>query len=265
MNQTTDTSTPKSNPQAPSAKQDSLIVQMLFNIVFPYVILVFLKKDSFFGVFLSELVGDGKSFNKFTFILALAFPIGYGCKDFFSRQKINFFSILGTVNIALTGGMGLLEFPPEQIAIKEAAVPGLLGLAILISIKTPFPLVKSIIYNEQIMNVKEIERQLAQRNNKLAFEKSLTVSTLIIAGSSFLAATTNYFLAIFILKSIPGTEEFNDELARMIALSIPVNAMPALVVSMFGFYYTYRNIRKYTGLGFEEILNLPVEEKKDKA
>ena len=242
--------------KAPPA-QPNLLVEILINIVIPVLVLVYLKKDTFLGNFFSAWLDDYKSFNKLAFIIALAFPIAYGCKDFFSQHKVNFFSVLGTVNIALTGGMGLLEFPPSQIAIKEAAVPGLIGLAILISIKTPFPLVRSFVFNDQLMNVKKIEAVLDQKDARRAFEKTLTVSTLILAASSFLASCTNYFLAIIVLKSPPGTEQFNDEMARMLALSYPVNVLPAMIVSSFALYYTYRNIRKFTGLTLEEVLNIP--------
>ena len=251
---------PDDTPPAETPAPANLILQLLVNIVIPVLVLVYLKKDSYLGSFFQPWFEESKSFNKLAFVIALAFPIIYGCKDFFDSHKINFFSVIGTVNIALTGGMGLLEFPPSQIAIKEAAVPGLIGLAILISLKTPFPLVRSIIFNEQLMRVKKIEAILDKNNTRAAFEKTLVKSTLIVAGSSFLAATTNYFLAIIVLKSPPGTEQFNDEMARMIALSYPVNALPALIVTWIALFYTYKNIRKYTGLTFEEVLNIPLED-----
>lgn len=260
-------SSPKSMPTTKSAgpQQDSLFLQVLLNFVIPIVILIYLKKDSFLGQFFDGWLEDSKSFNKLALILALAFPIGYGCKDFLSRHKINFFSVIGTVNIALTGGMGLFEFPPEQIAIKEAAIPLLMGLAVLISIKTPFPLVKSIIFNEQIINVAKIEIELAKKQARAAFEKTLVVSTLIIAGSFLLAATTNYFLAIILLKSPPGTEQFNDEMAKMIALSYPVNVLPATVVTLIAFFYTLHNIKKFTGLGLEEVMHGVADEDKSES
>ena len=241
-----------------------LLTQLVVNIVIPVLVLIYLKKDSWLGNLFDGWIDESKSFNKIAFIIALAFPIGYGCKEFFTSHKINFFSVIGTVNIALTGGMGLLEFPPNQIAIKEAAVPALLGLAILISLKTPFPLVRSLIFNEQLMQVKKIEAILDQNNTRQAFEKTLTTSTLIVAASSFLAACTNYFLAIFVLKSPPGTEQFNDEMARMIALSYPVNALPATLVTLVAVFYTYKNIRKFTGLPLEEVLNIPLDDTDEK-
>lgn len=241
----------------------SLLTQLLVNIVIPTLILIYLKKDTFLGDFLEPWIQDGKSFNKIALIVALAFPIGYGCLDFFDRHKINFFSIIGTISIALTGGMGVLEIDPKYIAIKEAAVPGILGVLTLLSLKTRYPFVRSLVFNPQIMQVEKIEKALEDNNATQDFEKSLTISTFILAGSFLLSATTNYLLAVYILVSKPGTDAFNDEMAKMIALSYPVNAIPAVIIMCFALLYTYRSIVKYTKLSLEDILHVPEEQKSE--
>jgi hypothetical protein len=243
---------PREQPAA-----SSLITQLLVNIVIPTLILVYLKKDSFLGGLFEGWIDDSKSFNKLALLIALAFPIVYGCLDFFDRHKINFFSIIGTVSVALTGGMGVMEIDPKYIAIKEAAVPGILGILTLVSLKTRYPFVRTLVFNPQIMQVDRIEKALLDNQATREFEKSLTKSTFILAGSFLLSATTNYFLAIFLLKSQPGTDAFNDEMAKMIAWSYPVNSLPAIIVMGFALYYTYRSIVKYTKLSLEEILHVP--------
>jgi hypothetical protein len=37
--------------------------------------------------------------------------------------------MLGFVSVLLTGGIGLLQLDPKWIAVKEAAVPAVIGLA----------------------------------------------------------------------------------------------------------------------------------------
>lgn len=61
-----------------SSKQANPLFELLINIVIPTVILSFLSKDQYLG-------------NKLALVVALAFPIGYGCKELISAQKINFF------------------------------------------------------------------------------------------------------------------------------------------------------------------------------
>ena len=63
-------------------------------------------------------------------LVALAFPVGYGIYDFVVRRGFNFYSALGFVSILLTGGIGLLKLPVEWLAIKEAAVPFVIGVAL---------------------------------------------------------------------------------------------------------------------------------------
>ncbi|GAB1265201.1 hypothetical protein NBRC116493_14410 [Aurantivibrio infirmus] len=223
-------------------KNDNVFLELLINVVIPTLVLSFLSKEEYLG-------------NKLALIVALSFPIIYGCKDFFGAHKINAFSILGVVTVALTGGMGLLEIDPKYIAIKEAAIPALLGIAVLISLKTRYPLVKTMIYNKKVLQVDKISQALKENNATEAFEKSLVNSSILLSMSFFLASITNYLLAKIVLVSQPGTEEFNKELARMIALSYPVNVVPAMIVMGIAFFYTYRSIRKHTKLSFEEILN----------
>lgn len=227
-----------------SSKQANPLFELLINIVIPTVILSFLSKDQYLG-------------NKLALVVALAFPIVYGCKELISAQKVNFFSVLGVVTVALTGGMGLLEIDPKYIAIKEAAVPGLIGLMVLASLRTRYPLVKTFLYNDKLLQVKRIDKALRENNRTEAFEKSLVTSSVLLSCSFFVASATNYALAKIVLVSPPGTEEFNRELARMMALSYPVNVLPAMIVMLFAVYYLFRCIRKYTNLTLEEIFNEP--------
>jgi hypothetical protein len=227
-----------------SPRRGSPFIELLINIVIPTLILSFLSKDQYLGT-------------KLALIIALAFPIVYGCKDFLGAHKVNFFSILGVVTVALTGGMGLLEIDPKYIAIKEAAVPGLIGLMVLFSLKTRYPLVRTFIYNDKLLQVKRIDRALRENETAAAFEKSLATSSILLACSFFVASATNYGLAKIVLVSPPGTEAFNVELARMMALSYPVNVVPAMIVMLFAVVYLFRCIRKYTHLSLEEIFNEP--------
>lgn len=153
--------------------------------------------------------------------------------------------------------MGLLEIDPKYIAIKEAAVPGLIGLLVLASLRTRYPLVRTFIYNDKLLQVKRIDKALRENNSTEAFEKSLVASSVLLSCSFFVASATNYALAKIVLVSPPGTEDFNRELARMMALSYPVNVLPAMVVMLFAVYYLFRCIRKHTNLTLEEIFNDP--------
>ncbi len=66
-------------------------------------------------------------------LLALAFPLVWGMRDLIRSRKLNLFAVLGLVSVGLTGGIGLLQLDNQWLAVKEAAIPGVIGLAVIVS------------------------------------------------------------------------------------------------------------------------------------
>ena len=156
--------------------------------------------------------------------------------------------------VLLTGGISLLELDAKYIAIKEAAIPGLLGLATLGSLYTRWPLVRTLLYNDRILDTAKIARALEGRGNLTAFDRALQHASWMIAGSFFLSSALNYILAKVLLQSPPGTEAFNAELGKMTALSFPVIALPATIILMAALFFLFHRIGKLTGLKLEEVI-----------
>lgn len=237
-----DSITDKSTKIGPNPKRESLLANLLLNIVIPTIILTKFSGEDHLGI-------------KLGIVVALAFPLVYGARDFIVSRKLNVFSALGFISILLTGGISLLELDPQYIAIKEAAIPGLIGLATLISLKTRYPLVKTFLYNDKVLKVDKVAAALREYQNETAFEKTLRNASYLIAGSFFLSSALNFILAKIILVSAPGTVAFNEELGKMTALSFPVIAVPAMVIMMFALFYLFRRIRQLTHLGLEDVIN----------
>jgi hypothetical protein len=204
---------------------------------------------------LTKLSGDEHLGATWGLIVALAFPISYGLRDFLINKKINVFSALGIVSVLLTGGLSLLHLPPQYFAIKEAAIPGILGIVTLISIKTRYPLVKTFIYNDKVLKIHKVDSALQHYGTHKQFERTLNNASLMIAASFFLSSALNYILAKIILVSQPGTAEFNAELGKMTALSYPVIALPMMIIMMGTLFYVFRSIRLLTHLTLEEVIN----------
>lgn len=223
------------------AKKESLLLNLLLNIVVPTLILSKLSGDEYLGT-------------KLAVVVALAFPIIYGIMDFRREHKVNIFSVLGFISVLLTGGISLLELPPSYIAIKEAAIPGLIGIATLISIYTRYPLVKVLVYNDKLIDTDKVHAALSASNNHAAFERVLKVVSYIVAGSFFLSSVLNYILAKWIVVAPPNTVEYNEQLGKMMALSYPVIALPATVVLIAALFYLFRQITKLTQLQLEDIM-----------
>ncbi len=223
------------------ARGDNLLVNLLFNIVVPTLIL-------------TQLSGEHRLGPTWAVVAALVFPLGYGLRDALVRKKFNLFSALGVLSVALTGGISLLGLDPRYLAIKEAAVPGIIGLITLASLRTRYPLVRSLLFNPAVVDVDRVEAALAERASGRVFERCLVNASWIIAGSFFLSSLLNYVLAVVLVTSQPGTEEYNQQLGTMTALSYPVIALPATLVMMGGLFYLLRSITRLTGLPVEAIL-----------
>ena len=229
-------------------KKESPLVSLLVSIIIPAIILSKYSTEEYLGI----LPG---------FLVALAFPVAYAIYNLVVRKETGFIAILGFISIFLTGIIGVFEFPTEWLAVKEAAVPLLIGIAVIVSLKTPYPLVKKLLFNEELLDLKLIDKKLKENDNVFEIDKVLVKSTFMVAGSFLLSAFLNFFLTKYIVVSPAGTAAFNEELGTLTALSYPAIALPSTAVMFLALYYIFKQITKLTGLQFEEILSEKLKEK----
>lgn len=187
-------------------------------------------------------------------VAALAFPLLWGLIEFFKYKKFNLIALLGIISVLLTGGIGLLQLDAQWLAIKEAAIPGLIGVLVLGSAFTRYPLIKTMLYNPGIMNVDLIRQRLDESGNSSVFEARLLNATFLLSGTFFFSSTMNYLLAKWIVTSPAGSAAFNEELGQMTLLSYPVIAIPSMLMMGAIIYYLWRTIHGMTGLALEQIL-----------
>lgn len=232
----------KQTSTEPTQKKGGIFKDLIFNIIIPTLILTKLSSDEYLGPTLGIVV-------------ALAFPIGYGLWDLKQSGKVNGISILGIVSVILTGGISLLELDPKYIAIKEAMIPGIIGVAVLVSQYTKYPLVRTFILNEQMVNLTLLYKELDEQGKKALFDKKVNFSSFIVAASFFLSSALNYILAKWIVVSQPGTEAYNEELGKMTALSYPVIVLPSMVLLVAAVWYLFVQMKKLTGKDIEHFLN----------
>ena len=231
------------NKTSPSAqgRKGGFLSNLLFNIVIPVVILTKLSSEEALGPVWS-------------IVIALAFPIGFGLWEMRITGKVNGFSILGVVSVMLTGGISLLQLDPKYIAIKEAAIPGLIGLAVIVSQKSHRSLVKMMVFNDQIVQISKVHEALKEQGTEQLFEQKMNVVTYIVASSFFLSSALNYFLAKFVLLSPPGTSAYSEELGKMTALSYPVIVIPSMIVLVSAIWYLFAQLKTLTKLPLEELM-----------
>jgi hypothetical protein len=143
------------------------------------------------------------------------------------------------------GGLGF--------AIKDAAVPTVIGLAVLLSLKSKTPLVRTMLYNEQVIDVARVDRILDEQGNRPAFDRLLVTASYLLSFSFLVSAVLNFGLARYLLKSPPGTAEFNAELAKMHLLSWPVIVIPSMAMMVFALWRLLGGIKRITGLELDDI------------
>ncbi|MEX1665748.1 VC0807 family protein [Zhongshania arctica] len=231
-------STPRATPQ-----RHSVVVNLLFNIIIPTLILTKLSGEAYLGP-------------RYSIVIALAFPLGFGIYDFVKTRRANAFAILGFISVLLTGGISLLELDAEYIAIKEASIPAIIGLATLVSLYTPYPLIKTFLFNDEVIYTEKISAALKEHNNSSMFDAALRNATYLVAFSFFLSATLNYILAKVLLVSPPGSAEYSAELGKMTGLSFPVIALPCTLVMLGALFYLVKQIEKLTALSFDDIFRI---------
>ncbi|EPM5659785.1 TPA: VC0807 family protein [Vibrio alginolyticus] len=226
-----------------TAKKPNPLFEILFNVFIPSFILMKFSGDEHLGTAIALVV-------------ALLFPIIYGGMDLVRNKKFNFISALGFISVLLTGGIGLLELDTRWLALKEALIPGLIGLAVLGSTFTRYPLMQKLVLNDTVLNLALINQRLKENGKTDAFERCLMSSNYLFASTFAFSSAMNYFLATWIVTSPSGTAAFNEELGKMTLYSYPMIAIPSMLM-MFGiFYYIWRQVRAMTSLETEQIFHL---------
>lgn len=229
--------------QNESAKQQKsgFFGNLIFNIAIPVLIMTYASSDEYLGP-------------AWSIVVALAFPLTYGLLELKNTKKINMFSVLGIVSVLLTGGISLLKLPAEYMAIKEAAIPAAIGLAVLITQFTKNPLVKALILNDQLINWDKLNKRLEEKQKVEVFNAKVAISSYIVASSFFLSSSLNYALAKWILVSEPGTTAYIEEIGRMTALSYPVIVIPSMILLITALIYLFKQISVVTGDPVEDFM-----------
>ncbi|WFB34362.1 MFS transporter [Kiritimatiellota bacterium B12222] len=230
-------------------KRENIWVNLILNVVLPSLLLT--KGGKWFQLDPAPIL-----------IMALSLPLIYGIYDFITRKKINMFSIIGFISVLITGAVGLFEnIPTQWIAIKEAAVPLLFGIAIYVSSFTKKPLIRSLLFSPELFDVDLIEASLDEKGTRKDFDQVMSSCTGWMVGSFALSAVLNYALAEWLVKSPSGTEAFNSEIGKMTALSWPVIALPTTIVMMVALMKLMKGIETATGHPLDDVLHPEVREK----
>jgi len=217
------------------------LIDLLLSIVIPSIILMKFSDAN-------ELGASG------ALIVALAFPVGLGLYELIRFRNTNYIALLGLISVLLTGSIGLLQLDAQWLAVKEAAIPALLGIAVLVSARLGYPVIRLLLYNPKLLDTERISTILRTRGQDMEFESRLLNATYLLGATFFFSAVMNYLLARWIVVSPAGSAAFNEELGQLTLISYPVIAVPSMLMILGIFYILWRNIHGLTGLTLEEIM-----------
>jgi hypothetical protein len=217
------------------------LIDILVSIIIPSIVLMKFSGDD-------DLGASG------ALITALAFPLAWGLYELIRFNIKNYIALLGLISVLLTGSIGLLQLDTQWLAVKEAAIPGLIGVVVLISARLGYPLIKTLLYNPKVLDTERISRILDERGFSKLFEIRLLNATYMLSGTFFFSALMNYLLATWIVSSPAGSEAFNEELGRLTLVSYPVIVIPSMLMMFAIFYFLWRSIHGLTDLKLEEIM-----------
>ncbi len=235
-------------PVTPKPKPENLWLNLICNVAIPTAILTWGSGEHTLGP-------------KGGLLVALAFPVGYGINDFAKRRRFNFISVIGFASVLISGGFGLLKLDGFWFAVKDAAIPSLIGIAVLASMRAKEPLVHEMLYNRQVIDVDRVDAALNARGTQGEFQRLMDSASYLLTLSFLLSAVLNYFLARYLLKSPSGTEAFNAELAKMHLWNWPVIVLPSMAMMMYALWRLLKGLERLTGLTLDEILHQPPDKK----
>jgi hypothetical protein len=190
--------------------------------------------------------------------VALAFPILYGAHDYWSRKKPNWISLVGIINVGITGSFALFHLSGHWFWLKEAAFPLIIGFAIFIGNRFGQPFLKGIFWNDRVFQTERISGQLSSPE---PLNRLFKQATDLFSLSFFISAAANFFIAtkVFVpidmaLSVTEREAQLNAQIAQMTWKAYLIVAMPMMVFSGFVLWFVVRRLQSMTGLKVEDLL-----------
>lgn len=234
-------------------RKDNPIVNILINIIIPVVILRN-GNDWLDYVKINALNTYGDSF---TFLIAILFPFIYFVHDLGQKKDINFISIIGFINVLLTGGIGIfggkLGLSKNWFIIKEGSLPLMIGFILCAISRYKRATFNSVLLNDIIFDIGKIKNSLSENKKSALDNLSFSAGIYLIIGF-FTSSIIQFILATQIVTSNPGEPNFNKEVSTMTWISYIAVFLPTVLIVGRGLLKLINGIENLTGLAKEDFL-----------
>ena len=230
-------------------KNNNALAELIFTIVLPVIILN--KLSNYFGA-------NGPTI---ALLVALSFPVSFFLFNFYQTKKVSIVSILGFINILLTGSFALFQLNGQWYAIKEMLIPLLIGLGIFYTSFTDKTIVGRFFANKNFINQDLLNEKLEENNSHAEFKKGLKSLTKFLALTFFVSSAINYVLTVNIITDLPQTlsneaqlQLRNEQIAELTWKSYFVILAPMLGMIVFAMWQANKLLQKCINLGFEQVI-----------
>ena len=246
-------------------EKENPLISICFNIFIP--VLILKNGDNWIHKILQLLdiaelpvqFLDNINLSSMAFLIALIFPVAYFIYDFFKRKNVNVISILGFINVLLTGGIGIFGerfgLSKNWFIVKEGALPSLIGLGLIILRKLRKNSFNKILLNDIIFDNHKI-------NSSIKYEEQNEFETIVHRAGShfivglFMSSFIQFILASLIVTSNPGESLFNEQVATMTWVSFLAVFVITMSIVGKGYLGLISGIEKITGLKKEDFLKV---------
>ncbi len=217
------------------SQNNNIFLDLIFSILIPSLLLT-RGADYFPNLTAIEL-----------FLVALSIPILYGFYDFITNKHFNVISLAGLLNVTLTGGIGLFQASKIIIVIKEAGFPLVLGILMVVFNSRLQGFIKN--QAEEILNIALI----ISKSSKVFFDNWVKWISRQIPYTFFLSSILNGIMTIIVIQSQPGTQTFNEEIAKLLVWGFLGVAIPCMIITIGIMIVGFKKLQKETSLKFEQL------------
>ena len=159
--------------------------------------------------------------------------------DYLNRKNKNLISILGFVNILLTGGIGIFgaKFGISKFwfILKEALLPFLIGLVFMTMSKYRQSSFNKILLNDALFDNHKISIVIKDEMQN-DFEKIVKKAGYYFTSGFFISCIIQFILASLIVVSNPGEPSFNEEVSTMTWVSYLAVLIPTILIVGKGYW-----------------------------
>lgn len=199
--------------------------------------------------------------------IALALPLCSGVWSIYKNKKMDFISLLGLMNILISGTLSLMALGGIWFAIKEAIFPLLIGTFVLYSSFGKSPFFETLFLNPAAFDVEKIQAKIKEGSKEIDFTNLMKKSTQLLSLSFLMSAVLNFFLALRIFTPLSENltiEEkqtvLNQQLGQMTMYSLLVILIPSIIFLAGILFYTFKQMTALTGLTTNDLF---IQEKKE--